>query len=440
MPPIASTHSRSARADARGCPVSGATDLALQAYEAALSAFQTWRLGAEQQLDAALREAPDFVMAHVLQAYLRVCSRDPRRVRSAHPIVARAAGLSANVFERAHLAALEAVLDDDYELAKARLGALLDTQPRDALGLQVAHALDYLTGDAQRMHDRVTAVLPAWSSQLPGYGAVLAMHAFGLEECGDHVRAEHAALASLDLNPLDARAHHVMAHVFEMSGRAAAGLHWMREHAAGWDLNTLVATHCCWHMALFHLSQDQCDRALELYDQRIRAGGSREIADLIDASALLWRIQLRGVDAGSRWAELAVAWSPHIDDGFCSFNDMHAMLAFVGAGDGRLARQLEHKLVGSASRPTRHGSTTRQLGLSACRALMAFGRGNDATAVALLSALPASAHRLGGSHAQRDVLQLTLQQAIDRARRSSGRRPSAPPMAVSRSALWSLAT
>jgi tetratricopeptide (TPR) repeat protein len=413
--------------DARGCPVTGATEPALQAYEAALAAFQTWRLGAEPLLDVALQEAPDFVMAQVLQAYMQVCSRDPWRVRAARPIVAHAAALAANRFERMHLAALQAVFDDDYELAKARLGALLRQQPRDALALQVAHAFDYLTGDVRRLHDRVAAVLPAWSDGLPGYGAVLAMHAFGLEECGEYARAERAARAALELNPLDARAHHVMAHVFEMSGRAAAGLRWMSEHAAGWDLDTAVATHCHWHTALFHLSQGRLDRVLDLYDRRIRAGRSREIADLIDASALLWRIELCGGEAGLRWVELATAWSAHVDDGFCSFNDMHAMLAFVGARDERPARQLELSLSRSATQPTRHGATTRLLGLSACRALRAYGRGDDVSTIRLLSSLPASVHRLGGSHAQRDVLQLTLQRAIDRQHRPASRRAGPGP-------------
>jgi hypothetical protein len=126
---------------------------------------------------------------------------------------------------------------------------------------------------------------------------------------------------------------------------------------------------------------------------------------------------LRGGDTGTRWIELAAAWAPHIDDRFCSFNDMHAMLAFVGAHDWDRAQRLERALARGQSLPTRHGETTRQLGLPACRALIAFGRGNDTLAATLLASLPAPAHRLGGSHAQRDVLRLTLLRAIERIRR-----------------------
>ena len=415
--------------DSRGCRITGAAPTALEAYERALATYQNWRGGAEPPLALALQEAPTFVMAHVLQAWMLVCGRDPRRVQAARPVLARAAALPANERERMHLAALAAALADNFENAKARLGALLRLYPRDALALQVAHAFDYVTGDTARLNDRVAAVLPAWSSDLPGYPDVLAMHAFSLEECGEYERAEEAARAVLAQNASDARAHHVMAHVFEMTGRADAGVRWMSEHVAGWGIDTVVATHCWWHMGLFHLEQGRFDRALELYDRRIRAGYSSEIADLIDAAALLWRMELgdSGSNTGSntggtRWPELADAWAPRLDDGFCSFNDLHAMLAFVGAGDWDRAQRLERALTAARTLQTRYGETTRLLGLPACRALIAFGRGNDTLAVTLLASLPALAHRLGGSHAQRDVLNLTLLHAIERIRRPTRRR------------------
>src|ERR1700704_421547 len=225
--PAASSGLAMSGVDARGYSISGATPTALEAYERALATFQSWHGGTGPQLSAALREAPTFVMAHVLQAYLLLSSRDPRRVRLARPVLARATELPANERERLHLAAISAAVADHYERAKARWSELLSRYPRDVLALQVAHAFDYITGDLDRMNDRVTAVLPAWSSELPGYHAVLAMHAFSLEECGEYKRAEEAARAALALNTFDARAHHVMAHVFEMSERPAAGVRWM---------------------------------------------------------------------------------------------------------------------------------------------------------------------------------------------------------------------
>jgi len=195
----------------------------------------------------------------------------------------------------------------------------------------------------------------------------------------------------------------------------------MNDHAAGWSVDTVVATHCWWHLALFNLARGEPDQALALYDRHIRADHSNAVADLIDAAALLWRIELERGQGGSRWAELAAAWAPHIDDGYRSFSDLHAMLAFVGARDWSSARRLEHALMVAQSQRTRHGATTRLLGLPACRALIAYGQCNNRLATTLLASLPALAHRLGGSHAQRDVLHVTLLRAIGRIRRPNPR-------------------
>jgi hypothetical protein len=140
---------------------------------------------------------------------------------------------------------------------------------------------------------------------------------------------------------------------------------------------------------------------------------------MIDASALLWRIELRGMDTGSRWLELASAWTPHIRDGYCTFSDLHAMLALVGAQDWKNVARLESALLRRGEADSRYGETTRLVGLAACRAIVAFGRGDYARTAELLGAIPAFARRIGGSHAQRDLLYLTLLEAVWRLRRPS---------------------
>jgi tetratricopeptide (TPR) repeat protein len=407
-----------ANTDYRGYPITGATPAALEAFERAIATFQSWRTGTERQLSSALREAPEFVMAHVLQAYLHLSSRDPAVLRATRPVLEYATTLRANPRERKHLAAIAAVLADDYERAKDLLGDLLREQPRDVLALQVAHALDYITGDLPRLGDRLPRALPAWSQALPGYHAVLSMQAFGLEECGEYQRAAELAQQALALEPFDARAHHVLAHVFEMTNRPEAGLRWMHQHVEHWAVETVVAAHCWWHMALFHITEGRLDQALALYDRRVRVAHSTAISDMIDAAALLWRIHLRGGEVGARWRELAIAWGAHIGDGFCSFNDLHAMVSFVGARDWDRARRLERELARRYARRTRYGDTTRQVGLTACRGLVTFGRGDYSRAIGLLASLPAQAHRIGGSHAQRDLLNLTLSSAVEHVRRS----------------------
>ena len=406
--------------DARGLAVSGATTAALEPYERAVAAFVSWRLGVEPALERALDEAPRFVMAIVLQAWLRACGRDLQRLRSVRPLLERAAHCPMNARERAHVAALLTLLGDDYEGAKACLAELLRHDPLDLVALHAAHNLDYLTGDVDQLHDRIAAALPAWSDALPGHGAVVVMQAFGLVERGDVARGERYAQRALAKDAFNARAHHVMAHVCEAAERPAEGVRWLRDHAGAWKGVSAVSMHCSWHLALFELALGRTERALEVYDGTLRDRGSREVADLIDASALLWRLHLAGVDAGTRWRELAEAWAPRIDDRHCTFSDVHAMFAFVGARDELRTRGLEQTLAKQQACATRHGATTRTLGLPACRALIAYGQGQHALASTLLADLPPLAHRLGGSQAQRDVLRLTLQAARGRLAQPAG--------------------
>ena len=124
---------------------------------------------------------------------------------------------------------------------------------------------------------------------------------------------------------------------------------------AGGSVGTVSATHMWWHRALFHLAQAEVGAALELYDRRIRVGRSLEVADMIDAASLLWRIELLDVDTGARWLELASAWAAHIEDAYCTFVDVHAMLALVGARDCKAASRLEDALLRRQALNTRYG-------------------------------------------------------------------------------------
>ncbi|HKP67280.1 MAG TPA: tetratricopeptide repeat protein, partial [Casimicrobiaceae bacterium] len=190
--------------------MTGATPAAVELYEHALATSLAWRYGAADLVDAALRKAPSFVMAQVLKAWLLLAGRDVRRIGAGRPMLSTLARLPANARERLHVAAIRAVVDDNYEGAKRLLGDLLRRYPTDVLALQIAHSLDYLTGDSGALKSRVHALLAAWSPAMPGYDAVLAMHAFSLEENGEFDRAEREALEALASNPENARAHHVL--------------------------------------------------------------------------------------------------------------------------------------------------------------------------------------------------------------------------------------
>jgi hypothetical protein len=137
--------------------------------------------------------------------------------------------------------------------------------------------------------------------------------------------------------------------------------------------------------------------------------------DMIDAAALLWRLHLRGVNVGERWQTVADGFAPAAAAGNYAFNDLHAMMAFTGAGRRDLAEQVLATQRAAMEREDDNGAFTREVGHPATRAIQAFGDERYDEAVRLIRQIRSTTHRFGGSHAQRDVLDLTLLEAAFRA-------------------------
>lgn len=394
------------RTDCRGLPLTGATPRALERYEHAVADFLCHRGDPLRAAREASLEAPAFVAARLLEAWLLLGSRDGRDADEAALAWRNLAGLRMNGHERAHAAALGTALGRDCARSSRMLDALLERSPHDVVALTVAGGFDHMYGNTAAYARRAARAVGAWTPGMPGYHAVLAQHAFALEESGEYGRAEEAAMGALDREPMDLRAHHAIAHVHEMRGDPDAGIRWMGRRAAQWTGPGPAATHHWWHLALFHVDRGDAAHALRIYDRRIGAQATR-VSELIDAAALLWRLELAGGAAGARWAALAARWAPHAEDAYCPFNDVHAMMAFAAAGRDDLAERVLAAVARTAARPDPVGAMARTVGEPACRAIRAFARGDHATAERLLRALPPLLHRIGGSHAQRDVLEQT---------------------------------
>ena len=290
--------------------------------------------------------------------------------------------------------------------------------PNDLLALQLAHLSDVLLGDTVNQRDRIARVFPMWDESMPGYGFLLGLYSFGLEECRDFSRAEEMGRQAVAMNPRDTYAIHAVAHVMEMRGRQQGGIWWMMSREDDWARSNF-ANHLWWHTALYHLDLGQIDRVLEIYDTKLRTDRrDGEKYEELDATALLWRLYLLGIETGGRWKDLADKWEPSATDTLYAFNDIHAMMTFVadkrtGAMDAVL--NATERYVGQAN--DANVAMTREVGLPFCRALRAFAEGRYNETVDLLLPIRYRTQYLGGSHAQRDIIALTLLEAALRAKR-----------------------
>jgi len=400
--------------DSTGHQLSGATPQSLVAYDQAARELLCMVDDPAASVARAIEASPEMTMAHVLQAWLHLLGTEPEGIAVARAACEAAAALPANDREQRHLAAAQALTQGRWRDAALRLEDLSLHYPLDTLALQAGHQVDFFRGDSRMLRDRIARVLPAWDASVPGWHAVLGMHAFGLEETGDYAQAESQGKRSVELEPRDSWGWHAVAHVHEMRNQPREGIAWLQPTSAIWSQGSFLGTHNWWHLALCHLELDDHAQVLKLYDQSIGGTGSPVVLDMIDASAMLWRLQLRGVDVGDRWQPLADRWLPLARAGNYAFNDFHAMLAFVGA-DRSAAQQAVFEAQQRAMQSEIDNALfTREVGHPAARAVQAFGHGDFSTAVTLLRAIRHQAHRFGGSHAQRDLIDLTLIEAAMR--------------------------
>ncbi|MFH8344505.1 tetratricopeptide repeat protein [Streptomyces sp. NPDC018045] len=398
---------------------------AVSHYENALRELLFFRGAVAAASQAVLETAPQSVMGNVLAAYLGLLGTEEKDASAAKDAFTRFTdGLPAEEptpRERMHIAAATSWLDGDIHHAGQVLGELTVAFPRDALALAAGHQIDFLTGDAARLRDRVGGALTAWPEDDPHYGPLLGMYAFGLEESGHYTRSAEAGLAAVRRNPRDVWGIHAVVHTYEMQGRFAEGIRFLDARMEDWAAGNYLNVHNWWHYCLYALEAGDTGRVLEIYDAVLHHEESPGLAmELLDASALLWRLLLADRGAGPRWNRLADAWAARQDPPYYAFNDVHAVMAYVGADRIADAERLvaEREAWLGRTRPgLSNAAMTAGIGLPVCRALIAYGQGRYGQAVDLLAPLRYRLHTFGGSHAQRDAVQKTLLEAALRAGR-----------------------
>ena len=404
--------------DVRGNPIGTSSHAARDAAERALWRMMSFYDVPLADLDAAIEADPAWLLPRVMKAGFLLSLTEPGQVAEAERLLdeARALEGGAPPRERAHLEATLQVADGRWQAACRTWDELLLAHPHDALALQWANLWDFYRGDAQSLRARPARVLPEWSEDDPLYAYVLALYAFGLEECHLYPQAEEAGRRSLAANPRVPWAVHAVAHVMEMQGRFDDGAAWLRTHQPAWAEGNGFATHLWWHLALFRLEALDHAGALRLADAHMASEDMQITLQRLDAAALLWRLKLLDVDVGDRFRELADAW--HAADaaqsqaGHYAFNDVHALIAQVGAGETAraehwLSRCAERAMSPDDARRSNH-LVAREVGVPLMRGLLAFARGDFDAAAQALYPVRTIAQRFGGSHAQRDLIDQTL--------------------------------
>ncbi len=399
-------------ADRWGVPVRAASPRAVALLDEAIEGLVGLAGDPVAAAESAAGADESLVLGHIYRAYLQLYGTTPMGVSTASDILKQLDRTVMGEREAHHLRAARSWVHGDWEGTARSLERALLRYPRDLLALKVAQDLYFFLGNRLALRDTAARVLPAWPREQPGWGYVQGIYAFGLEENADYRQAEDRARAALEHNPRDVWSVHALAHVLEMEGRPRDGVAFLTASAPDWS-GSFFAIHNWWHCGLYYLELGELDEALALYDDPMRAGRSTEWLDVVDAAALLWRLSLFGVDVTERAGQLAADISDLVASPVYVFNDWHAVMVFGLAGD-----HARNELVAAANRhltaPTNREAVARA-GLDLLDAFSAFAAGHPDRAIDLLIDIRPRAHAVGGSHAQRDIIDLTLIAAAVRA-------------------------
>jgi hypothetical protein len=394
-----------------------ASDAALEDWNAMILGFLSHGTATPVRLGAVLEREPGFAMGHAARGLFsllmgrRELVDTARTARMAADAALREGWAPARA--RGWCRALTGWLDVGPSVAVKVLEEVIAANPRDTLSVKLCHAIRFIMGDNLGMRRSVERVLAAHGEDHPCRGYLLGCHAFALEETGDFAAAEQAGLRGLEAAGDDAWGLHAVAHVYDMTGQAAGGIALIERHDGAWLHCNNFRYHVWWHQALMHLDQGDTGRVLALYDQKIRVDKTDDYRDIANATSLLARLELEGVNVGDRWSELADLAEKRSTDGCLVFADLHYMLALVGdhreGASARLMARMKRDAApsGEAARIVAHP------GVAAATGLTAFGEGNYDRAFSFLRAARPDMQAIGGSHAQRDVYErITVDAAI----------------------------
>ncbi len=394
--------------DHYGNPLHTQSDAARDAYVEGLRAYLEAQPGVEAAVARAIAADEGFALAHVLgarnaQSYARMGEAKARIARAVE------VGTSLTGQAGAHLAIFTHLINGRVREGYAAVRAHLVDHPRDALVAQTCLGVFSLIGFSGRP-GREAEHLSLAEALAPAYGAdgwFLAQLAFAQMEAGQLGPAEASIGASLERSPRSGHGAHIRAHLFYEKGETGAGLDYLSEWMEGYDRAGLMHCHNAWHCALWALATGDAARMWAIADADLAPERSQSppLNVLTDLASLYWRAGLAGLAvAPERWARLSEYAMRAFPAPALGFADIHAAMAHAMAG----CEESLNLIVEGARGPA------ADLVAPCARAFGAMAARDWARAEAELVPLMAWHERLGGSRAQRDLLEQSLMHVLIR--------------------------
>ena len=387
--------------DSYGNAISVNSQIALDHYDRGLRLFLGADFGATEAFQASVDADESFALGHAAHARSLMMSG---QMQAAKDSISRAQELASTLDGRQlqHIECLALLLSGQPQNARALVKAHVLEFPRDALVAQLCSNVFGLIGFSGEV-GREAELLAYTSALLPHYGEdwwMMSMHALSLCETGQIESSAKLMEKSLALNPRNANAAHFKAHAQYEAGETTEGRNYLTKWLLDYDDRAVLHGHLSWHTALWALHDGDEEMMWQAIDAGVGPGSAKglPINVLTDTAAILYRAEVAGLSVNSdRWMELSDYAARFFPDTGQSFADMHAALSHAMAGQGDRLAYIAETAKGFAG----------DLVQPVARAWGAIANENWSAALEELVQVMGSTERLGGSRAQRDLLELT---------------------------------
>ncbi|MFE1599726.1 tetratricopeptide repeat protein [Methylobacterium sp. ID0610] len=406
-----------AHLDRRGLPLSTTSDWAAERYREGVDLLLSAWPGAAEALDEAVAADPDFALAHAARARLHAIRGEAAaaraRIETAHGIVTR----NGTPRERSHVAALALAVTGQSAKALDSALAHADTWPRDVLILSLplgAFGLLAFSGIADHDQARVDLCERHAAHFAPDDWWFATYRGWCHAENGAVKVGRDLAQRGFELRRNNANGAHALSHTLfeDGAGEEAEALiaHWLPDY----DRSGILHGHIAWHAALSALERDDPEHALRIYAEHVQPSvtAGLPINVVSDTVSLLWRMQAYGYAVPARlWDEAKAYASPYFTKAGFAFADAHMGLLAAATGDRPAAAARIDALTDLVAAGTLAAGPVVP---AICRAVLAFADEDYSGCVRILEPVTAEVPRIGGSGAQREIIEDTLLVALMR--------------------------
>jgi tetratricopeptide (TPR) repeat protein len=381
---------------------------ARDAYQAGMDSLMSATPGMDAAFQKAVEADDGFALGHIALARAKQLLG---RGHEAKAPLARAQELApgASARERSQIAIFEKILTGQGAAALDAIREHMKDWPRDAMALAPATSVFGLIGFSGRVgrEQEQLEILVPFEKHYGGDWWYLTQLAFAQIELGQFEEGRHNIEKALADYPKSAHAAHIHGHLFYETGEREAGLAYLTDWMKDYPRDGLMHCHNSWHLALWSMETGKHADAWRIYDDALRPGAAwgPQINVATDCPAFLLRAEMAGEPRQpERWREIADYATKWFGRPGLGFVDMHTALAYAMASDVEVLAKF-------AESP--RGATADLLPLLAT-GFSAFAAGNWQHAIGAIRPLLDTHERLGGSRAQRDLLEYVVTAAMVR--------------------------